>query len=194
MWIPTASRKGEDNHCWIKASHCLSTLSELPMRPSYWLFRVAATSLHISCINVIGCAVWFENTCLHRCFHKIQRVLGRTNSNTTWDLALIGVEWTLLMVEKKNLLCFYNQSHPLLLMLISINWGLLISFTLLLGSIYMFIVWMLFMHFQNQWHFKCHGFTWLRAKKHVVYKWVKSLPFMHFYYRYSSSLEGARKD
>ena len=25
-------------------------------------------------------------------------------------------------------------------------------------------------------------------------KWVKTSPFMHFYYRYSSSLEGASKD
>ena len=54
-WIPTDSRKGQDNQCWMKASCCLLTPSELPLRPSYWLFRVATTSLYISCINIIGC-------------------------------------------------------------------------------------------------------------------------------------------
>ena len=101
MLMPTDSRKGEDNHYWMKASRCLSTPSEPPLRPSYWLFRVATISLHISCINIVGCVVWLENTCLHRCFHRIQRVIGLTNSNITWDLAL-GVEWILLMVEKKS--------------------------------------------------------------------------------------------
>ena len=73
MWMPTNSTKGED-HCWMKANRCLSTPSEPPLRPSYWLFRVATISLHISCINLVGCAVWLENTRLHRCFHRIQRV------------------------------------------------------------------------------------------------------------------------
>ena len=35
---PTNSRKGEDVHCWMKAIRCLSTPSEPPLRPSYWLF------------------------------------------------------------------------------------------------------------------------------------------------------------
>ena len=72
--MPTDSRKGEDDHCWMNASRGLSTPSELPLRPSYWIFRVATTSLHISCINIIGCVVWLEKTHLHRCFHRVQRV------------------------------------------------------------------------------------------------------------------------
>ena len=55
MWQPTDSRKGEDDHCWMKAIRCLSTPSEPPLRPSYWLFRVAILSLHISCSNIVGC-------------------------------------------------------------------------------------------------------------------------------------------
>ena len=30
MWIPTDSRKGEDDHCWMKANRCLSTPSDPP--------------------------------------------------------------------------------------------------------------------------------------------------------------------
>ena len=112
MWMPTASRKGEDDHCWIKASRCLSTISESPLRPSYWLFRVATASRHISCINIIGCVLWLEKTCLHRCFHRIQRVIGMTKSNTTWDLALIGVEWILSMVERKTSCAFITKVIP----------------------------------------------------------------------------------
>ena len=48
MWRPTDSRKRECDHCWMKVNHCLSTPSNLPVRPSYWLFRVATTPLHIS--------------------------------------------------------------------------------------------------------------------------------------------------
>ena len=44
MWMPTDSRKVKDDHCWMKASCCLSTPSDPPLRPSYWLFRVATTS------------------------------------------------------------------------------------------------------------------------------------------------------
>ena len=91
MWMPTDSRKGEDDHCWMKASHCLSTPSEPPLRLSYWIFRVSTISLHISCINIVGCTVWLEKSRRHRCFHRIQRVIGLTNSNTTWDLSLRGV-------------------------------------------------------------------------------------------------------
>ena len=119
MWMPIDLRKGEDDHCWMKASHCLSNPSEPPLRPSYWLFKVATTSLHISCINIIGCAVWLEKSRLHRCFHRLQRVIGLTNSNTTWDFTLIGVEWILSMVGKK-LLCFYHQHHPLFLMIVPV--------------------------------------------------------------------------
>ena len=86
-----------------------STPSEPPLRPSYWLFRMATTSLHISCINIIGCAVWLEKTHLHLCFHKIQRVIELTNSNTTCDLALIGVEWILLIVEKETSCAFITK-------------------------------------------------------------------------------------
>ena len=112
MWMPTNSRMGEDDHCWMKASCCLSTPSEPPLRPSYWLFRVATTSLHISYINIVGCAVWLEKTCLRCCFHRIQRVIWLTNSNTTWDLSLRGVEWTLPMVEKKTSCAFITKVIP----------------------------------------------------------------------------------
>ena len=91
MWMPTDSRKGEFDHCWMKASRCLSTPSKLPLRPLYWLFRVATTSLHISYINITLCTIWLEKTHLHRCFHRSQKVIGLTNSNTTWVSALIGV-------------------------------------------------------------------------------------------------------
>ena len=100
MWMPTNSRKGENDHCWMKGGRCLSTRSDPPVRPSYWIFRMATTSLHISCINITGNTVWLEKFRLHCCFHWIQRVIGLTNSNTTWDLPIIGVEWILLMVEK----------------------------------------------------------------------------------------------
>ena len=105
------SRKGDDDHCWIKARRCCSTPLEPPLRSSYWLFGVA-TTLHISCINVIGCAIWLEKTRLHLCIHKIQRVIDLTNSNTTWDLTLIGVEWILLMVEKKTSCAFITKVIP----------------------------------------------------------------------------------
>ena len=112
MWQPTNSRKGEDDHCWMKAIRCLSTPSEPPLRPSYWLFRVAILSLHISCSNIVGCADWLEKTRLHRCFHRIQRVIGLTNSNTTWDLSLSGVKWTFPMVEKKTSCAFITKVIP----------------------------------------------------------------------------------
>ena len=112
MWMPTNSRKGEDDHCWMKTIRYLSTPSEPPLRPSYWLFRVTTISLHISCINLVGRAVWLENTRLHRCFHRIQRVIGLTNSNTTWDLSLRGVEWTLPMVEKITSCAFITKFIP----------------------------------------------------------------------------------
>ena len=60
MWTPIGARKGENDHCSMKASRCLSTPLEPPLRPSYWLFRVATTSLHITCINISGCAIWLE--------------------------------------------------------------------------------------------------------------------------------------
>ena len=110
--MPIDSTTGEDNHCWMKASHCLSTPSKLALRPSYWHFRVATTSLHISCINITRCAVWLEKTRLHRYFHRIQRVIGQTNSNTTWDLALIGVKWILSMGKKKPLVLLSPKSSP----------------------------------------------------------------------------------
>ena len=110
MWMPTDSRKGEDDHCWMKASRCLSTPLDSPLRPLYWLFRVATTSLmDISCINITGCTIWLEKTLLHHCFHRIQGVIGLTNSNTTWDLTLIGVEWILLIVEKESACAFITK-------------------------------------------------------------------------------------
>ena len=100
--MPIDSRKGENNHCWMKANCCFSTPLDLPVRPSYWLFRVATTSRYISYINITRCTVWLEKTHLHHCFHRIQRVNELTNYNTAWDLALIGVEWLLSMVGKKK--------------------------------------------------------------------------------------------
>ena len=63
-------------------------------------------------LTFTGCAVWLEKTRLHRCFHKIQRVIGLTNSNTPWDLSLRGVEWTLPMVEKKTSCAFITKVIP----------------------------------------------------------------------------------
>ena len=103
--MPTNSRKEEGDHCWMKATRCRST-------PSYWLFRVATTSLHISCISIIGCTVWLEKTCTYLCFHKIQRVIGLINSNTTWDLTLIGVEWILPIMEKETSCAFITKVIP----------------------------------------------------------------------------------
>ena len=71
MWRPIDSRKEEDDHCWMKANHCLSAPLDLPMMPSYWLFSMATTSLHISCNNIAWCIVWLEKTCLHHCFQRI---------------------------------------------------------------------------------------------------------------------------
>ena len=111
MWMPTNSTKGED-HCWMKANRCLSTPSEPPLRPSYWLFRVATTLIHISCINITSCVVWLEKTHLHRYFHRVQRVIGLTNSNTTWDLEVIGVEWIFSTMEKKPYCVFITIVIP----------------------------------------------------------------------------------
>ena len=113
MWIPTDSRKGEDDHCWMKASRCLSTPLEPPLRPSYWLFRLATTSLHISSINITGCVVWLEKTRLHLCFHSVQTITGLTNSNITWDFTVIGVAWILSMGEKPLGLLSPKSSPPL---------------------------------------------------------------------------------
>ena len=111
MWMPSDSKR-EKHHCWMKDSRFLWTPSDPPMRPSYWLFRVATTSLHISCINITWCAVWLEKTCLHRCFHRIHRVIGLTNSKTTWALTWIGVEWILSMVGKKISCAFITKVIP----------------------------------------------------------------------------------
>ena len=110
--MPIDSRKGEDNHCWMRASHCLSTPLDPFVRPTYWLFRVATTSLHTPCINATRCTIWLEKTRLHRCFRRIQSVIGLTNSSTTWDLTLIGVEWILSKVGKKLLVLLSSKSSP----------------------------------------------------------------------------------
>mgnify|MGYP006905964213 CR=1 FL=1 len=44
----------------MKANRGLLTPSDPPVRPSYWLFSVATTSLHISCINITSCTIWLE--------------------------------------------------------------------------------------------------------------------------------------
>ena len=92
---------------------CISTPSDSPMRPSNWLFRVATTLLHISRINIAWCTVWLEKTRLHCCFLRIQRVIGLTNSSTTWALALIRVEQILSMVENKVSCALSPTSSPL---------------------------------------------------------------------------------
>ena len=112
MWRPTDSRKGVDDHCWMKANRSLSTPWDLPVRLLRWLFIVTTTLLQISCNNIAWCTVWLEKTPLHCCFQKIQRVIGLTNFNTTWALALIGVEWILPMVEKTKLLLSPMSSPP----------------------------------------------------------------------------------
>ena len=89
MWKPIDSRKGEDDHCWMKAIHCLSTPSEPPLRPSYWLFRVVTLSLHISCSNIVGCADWLEKTRLH-CWVKRQ-------TNYYW-IFMMYTTWYLLQL------------------------------------------------------------------------------------------------
>ena len=45
-------KKGEDDHCWMKANRCLSAPSDLPVMPSYWLLSIATTSRRISYNNV----------------------------------------------------------------------------------------------------------------------------------------------
>ena len=80
----TQERERTTDRGWMKTNRCLSTPLDQPMRPSYWLFRVATTSLYISCINITWRIVWLETTRLHPCFHRIQRVIGLTNSNTIW--------------------------------------------------------------------------------------------------------------
>ena len=89
--IPTYSRKGEQDHSWMNATRYPSTPSDLPLRPLYWLFRVATTSLHIFCINIIGYVVLLEKTRLHLCFLKIQRVIGLTKG---WQNLRFGINKT----------------------------------------------------------------------------------------------------
>ena len=112
MWMSTDSRKGEDNHCWMKARCCFSTPSDPPMRSSYWLFRVATTSLHISCINIVGCTVWLEKTRLHHCFHRNQRVIGLTNSNMTWRFGDNRSWVDIAMVENRISYAFITKVKP----------------------------------------------------------------------------------
>ena len=52
MWRPTNSRKGDDDHCWMKVNRYHLTLSDPPVMPSIWVFSVATTSLHISCKKI----------------------------------------------------------------------------------------------------------------------------------------------
>ena len=68
-----------------------STPLDPPMRPLYWLFRVAITSLQISCNSIAWCMVWLEKTGLYRCFQRIQSAIGLTNSNTTWARVIINL-------------------------------------------------------------------------------------------------------
>ena len=85
--------------------------SEPPLRPSYWLFRVAITSLHISCINILGCVIWLEKIRLHRCFYRIQRVIGLTKFQhnlrfgiiRSWvDIANDGKKTHVLLLPKSS--------------------------------------------------------------------------------------------
>ena len=60
MWRPTNSRKGDDEHGWMKVNRYLLAPLDPPVMPSYWLFSVAKTSVHISCNNFICYMVWLE--------------------------------------------------------------------------------------------------------------------------------------
>ena len=62
MWKPTYSTKGEEKHCWMKASYCLLPPLDPPMMPLYWLFNVRTTSLHIYCNTINHGARFDRNT------------------------------------------------------------------------------------------------------------------------------------
>ena len=75
------SRKGDDDHCWTKANRCPSAPSVPPVMPSYWLFSVVATSLHISCNNITWCTVWLGKTHLQfkLCYWRRYNIIFRVS-------------------------------------------------------------------------------------------------------------------
>ena len=85
MWRPIDSRKGEDDHCWMKINRCLLAPLDPGVMPSYWLFRVATDSLYITYNIVAWSTVWLEKTRLHRCFQRVHSVIGLTNSSYVID-------------------------------------------------------------------------------------------------------------
>ena len=86
--------------------------SILPVMSSYWIISVATTSLHISCNIVTWCTVWLEKTHLQRCFKRVHSVIGMTNSNMTWALAMMRVEWILSVVENEISCAFITIVIP----------------------------------------------------------------------------------
>ena len=52
------------------------------------------------------------HTYMHHNFQRIQSVIGLTNSNTTWALALLRVELILLVVENKIACAFITKVIP----------------------------------------------------------------------------------
>ena len=88
--------------------------------PSYRLFSIDITSLHISCNNVAWWTIWFEKTCLQCCFQRVHSVIGLINSNMT---LIFGIDegWVnIVSGGKRDVMCLH-QCHPRLMMFINVQ-------------------------------------------------------------------------
>ena len=88
----------------MNVSRYLSTISQLPLRPSYWLFRVSTTSLHISCINIVDAlSGWRRPVCTVVSIES-KELLGRTCFSIFYSSCIVKINALSFLHKQRHLM------------------------------------------------------------------------------------------
>ena len=93
----------------LLANRSLSAPSVPPVRPSYWLFSVATTSLHISNNNIAWCTVWLEKPPPILLFLKSPKCYWANKFQHNLSFAMIRSWVDIVGGGKHYLLCLHSR-------------------------------------------------------------------------------------
>ena len=110
MWMPTDSRKGEDDHCWMKASRCLSTPSDSPVRPpNYKVLNLIILDLRQLLSSTLGLATPYQQpSCIFNQLMTTYRQFLKALSNLIDHLSALTKRATHPSIEVGILIHFLH--------------------------------------------------------------------------------------